>query len=338
MKRGMLCFLSVCTIASLLSLAAPIIEVTDQMDQTVAVSTPVERIVSVYGMGTYYLYALGASDRLVRAWYVGVKTIAQAPEEMFRFEPHLEELLTSGDPSIEEMIALDPDLILVDGSRHGAFAEQMLDLGVPVLQFCVETPERLQEALLLVAETLGGEAQRRAALFGESYHRITATVAEDLALLAAADRARVLFIGTDLLRVASGDMYQTLLLEAAGGSSVSAELSGSWNEVSMEQVLLWNPDVIIIPPYGPVQPSDILDDPVWQSVAAVRDGRVHRMPRYIAPMDTPVPESLLGVAWLASVLYPEQVSIDLASEVHAFYATYYGMPLSEEELEALTRR
>lgn len=314
------------------------VELTDQTGRDVAVTLPVGRIVSAYGMGTYYLYALGAADRLVRAWYIGVKSIEQAPEEMFRFEPRLGELLASGDPNVEEMAALDPDLILVDASRHGAFADQMGDLGVPVLRFLVETTQALQEGVGLVAEALGDEAVRRARAFAEDFERVLTASAEGSASRRSEARVKVLFLGTDPLTVASGDMYQTLLVEAAGGISATAGLSGSWNVVDMEQILLWNPDVIIIPPYGPVQPEQLLENPDWRTITAVRDGRVHRMPRYIAPMDTPVPESLLGIVWLSSVLYPESASFDLRAETAHFYAAYYGMTLSPDELEALAKR
>jgi iron complex transport system substrate-binding protein len=119
---------------------------------------------------------------------------------------------------------------------------------------------------------------------------------------------------------------------------VTGELTGYWNEVNLEQILLWDPDVILVPPYGPVQPANVLEDPDWAAIGAVRDRRVHRMPQVIAPMDAPVPESLLGVAWMASVFYPDLIGLDLAAEIERFYAFYYGYDLTEAELEHLTGR
>jgi iron complex transport system substrate-binding protein len=129
-------------------------------------------------------------------------------------------------------------------------------------------------------------------------------------------------------------MYQTQLIEAAGGVSVSADLSGSWNTVSLEQILVWNPDVIVIPPYGSVTVADILGSEDWQSVSAVRAGRVLKMPRVFGTMDTPLPESLLGVVWLSSVFYPERAIFDARVEAADFYQTYYGYTLSSAEADA----
>ena len=321
-----------------IAFAEDTVELVDQTGRTVRIDRPVDRLVSVYGSGTFIVYALGVSDDLVMAWYVGVKGIGQASESMLRLEPRLDEILAFGDPNIEEVVARGAQLVLVDGSRHAAFADQMAELGVPVLRYLVETPEALAEAVLLTGQALGDEALGRATALLNDYDRLFAAVAADLEDLPANERVRVLFLGTDPLQVASGDMYQTHLIEAAGGISVSQDLGGYWNEVNLEQVLLWNPDVIVIPPYGPVQPSNVLDDPDWAAIGAVQNGRVHRMPRVIAPMDTPVPESLLGVAWMASVFYPDLVRLDLASEVDRFYTFYYSYDLTDAELEHLTGR
>ncbi len=315
-----------------------VIEIVDQTGTTVRVPLPVERLVSVYGAGTFYVYALGAADRLVMAWYIGVKGIANASEAMFRLEPRLEDLLAFGDPNVEEIVARDAQLVLVDGSRHGAFAGQMAELGVPVIQYLVETPDALKAAVLLTGRALGPEALERANVLLNDYDRLFSAVTSDLESLTPDERVRVLFLGTDPLKVASGDMYQAHLIAAAGGVSVSQELTGYWNEVNLEQILLWNPDVILIPPYGPVQPADVLENPDWAAIGAVRNGRVHRMPRVIAPMDTPVPESLLGVAWMASAFYPDLIRLDLETEVDRFYAFYYGYDLTEAELEHLVGR
>ena len=314
------------------------IEIVDQTGLTVGIPQPIERLVSVYGAGTFYVYALGAADRLVMAWYIGVKGIANASEAMFRLEPRLEGLLAFGDPNVEEIVARDAQLVLVDGSRHDAFADQMAELGVPVIRYLVETPEALKAAVLLTGHALGPDALERANVLLDDYDRLFSTVMSDLESLTPDQRVRVLFVGTDPLKVASGSMYQTDLIEAAGGISVSQQLTGYWNEVNLEQILLWDPDVILIPPYGPVQPADILENPDWAAIRAVRNGRVHRMPRVIAPMDTPVPESLLGVAWMASAFYPDRIRLDLEIEVDRFYAFYYGYDLTEAELEHLTKR
>ena len=306
--------------------------IVDQAGYTVSVPSTASRIASVYGIGTYTVYALGGEDRLALAFYVGVKTVASASDVLLRWEPRLSEILGFGDPNVEELVSLRTDLVLADASRHLDVAEQLRDLGVPVVLYRVETPEALIESVILTGQVLGPESATLASEWIADYDRVVVSISEDTASLAEAEKARVLFLGTSLSTVASGDMYQTSLIRAAGGRSVTAELTGSWNEVNLEQILRWNPDVIVIPPYGPVQPSAILENADWQALDAVKTGRVYRMPRLVAPMDTPVPESLLGIAWLASTLYPERVRLDLAAEVAGFYEKYYRFPLTQDEI------
>ena len=94
--------------------------------------------------------------------------------------------------------------------------------------------------------------------------------------------------------------------------------------------------MIIITSYGGLTPQEILEDPDWQTIRAVKNGRVYKMPALAAAWDTPVPDSLLGIMWLAHALYPNEINIDLASECRAFYSKFYGYTLSDEEVARLT--
>lgn len=310
--------------------------VVDMSGYAITFEPPIELITSVHGIGTYYVYTLGGGDQLTTAYYVGVKTLSSVSDAMLRWEPRLPELLSYGDPNVEEIVASGSDLVLADGSQHQAFAEQLRELGIPVVLYRAETPEEMKEAILLTGKLLGSAAEARASTFIADYDRLVSAVASDLSILDEQSRVRVLFVGTSLTKAISGEMYQSSLIAAAGGVSVSDALFGSWNEVNLEQILLWNPQIIIIPPYGPIMPSDILENPDWQALDAVQSERVYRMPRLIAPMDTPVPESLLGIAWMAKTFYPELVSLDLAQEIVDFYTSYYEFVLTDEEVQILS--
>jgi len=308
--------------------------VTDPLGNEVTVPQPIERIVCPYAMATYYLYALGAGERLVRGWYIGVRSIDDAPDALRRLEPQLAEKLSFGEPNLEEILRFDADVVLVDASRHAAFAELAAEVGLPVLRFAVETPEGIVEAMRAVAQILGEVAIGRAEAFGA---RLDAAFAA--ATGANADGApRVLFLGATPLLVASGDMYQTRLIEAAGGVSVSAGLRGYWAETSLEQILVWDPEVVVIPSYSEVEPASLLESPDWATIAAVRSRRVYKMERLFGPWDTPVPDSLLGILWLAARLHPDGVAVEFAAEARRFYEEVYGYSLSAEEEARLAAR
>ena len=144
----------------------------------------------------------------------------------------------------------------------------------------------------------------------------------------------MLFLGSEPQRVASGDMLQTEMIALSGGASVSAALRGGWSDVDLEQILVWDPDVIIIPSYASFSGVDLLEDPDWGALQAVRSKRVHTMPRVMGPWDTAVPDFILGVLWLSECFYPGTTT-DLAAEAQVFYERFYGLTLSSEQLDQL---
>lgn len=308
-------------------------EVVDQLGNVVEIPESLSRVASVYGIGTFYVYALGEGERLTVAWYVGIKTVEKATPAMLRLEPRLPEILSSGDPSIEGILLLDPDLILCDWTENASFAAQAALVGIPVIQYEAETPEEVRELMRITAQVFGNEATAEA--FSADYERVLDTVATAVAGLPEQERVRVLYLGTGVDCVASGDMYQRHLIEAAGGICVSSDLVGSWNTVGLEQILVWDPDVILIAPYGTVETVDVLHDPTWRAINAVQTGRVYKMPRLFAPWDTPVPESILGVAWMAEQFYPSASSVDFDAEVLHFYTEYYGFDLTDSDWSVL---
>jgi iron complex transport system substrate-binding protein len=309
------------------------VTIVDSTERAVELTLPVERVVTAYAMATFYLYALGAGDLLVGAWYIGVPTLGAAPEVLHRLEPDLAAKHFGGQPNLEEVVARSPDWILVDASRHAQFADLAEEVGLAVTRLAVETPDAVVDVVHRLAPALGADAESRADDLGETYR--VALDAARRATEGVEEPPRVLFLGSTPQLVASGEMYQTHLIAAAGGRSVAADLVGYWAEVSVEQIYAWDPQVVILPSYAAFAPEDLLTDPEWAPISAVRESRVYRMERLFAPWDTPVPDSFLGILWLAECLHPGRVPIDLRDEVRRFYAAYYDYEVSESELDRL---
>lgn len=312
------------------------VELVDQAGRTVQVPQPVRRIASPYSLSTYHVYVTGAAERLVSAGYLGARDPAGAAA-MTRIDPRFPEIRDAAPAdttSVEFLASLTPDLVLT--SARSEWVPSVQGLGIPVLTFEGETTASLREAIVLAGRALGPDAAARARAWTEYYDGVLRRV-EAAASAAGSDasRPRVLFTGTDRGQVASGAMYQTAWIEAAGGASVSAELGGYWNEVGIEQVLAWDPDLILVPPYGRASVDAILDDPAWQLLDAVQAGRVVRVPKLVAPWDTPVPDAALGVVWLAGVLWPDGAVGSCADDARFFYRRFYDVPLSVADTDAL---
>ncbi|MBN1287704.1 MAG: ABC transporter substrate-binding protein [Anaerolineae bacterium] len=313
------------------------VTITDQGGNEVVVSQPVERILSPYAMASYYIYTVGGGDRIVAANFLGMS--GPAAEAMARIDPDFAAKgsfmqMSQKEINIEEAAAQEPDLITA--STRTAWIDAIRELGVPLVLYEGETPEALKEAMFITGQYLGPDAAGRAEAWAKYYDWVFGVVTEATSGIDEADRVKVLFTGTEPLRVASGEMYQTAMVEAAGGISVSAELTGYWNDVNLEQVVVWNPDVIFLPTYGGASVEAITESAEWQVLDAVKAGHVYQLPQFSAPLDTPVPDSVLGIIWMAHTLYPDLLGENMQCKVEApyFYATWYGYAMSDEEITA----
>ncbi len=308
------------------------VTITDQRGNVLEIAQPVRRVITPYSLATYLVYGVDAEDRLVAGGYLGARTPIGA-ERMTAIDERFPVLsgyvMNQREINIEEVANLAPDVIFA--SARTAWLDTVAELNIPVVLFQGESPELLIEAMRITGQIFGPNAQAQAEAWIAYYERIVNQVIDQTGDLSEAERPAVLMVGEEALRVISGEMYQTDIIAAAGGRSVSAGLTGAWNDVNLEQIVLWNPDVIVIVPYGRVTPQDLLDSPEWQAVAAVQNGRVFKMPSWVAPWDTPVPDSALGVIWLAQTLFPERVDLNCAEETVRFFADFYqhAIPLAE---------
>jgi iron complex transport system substrate-binding protein len=312
------------------------VTVVDQAGKTVEVPQPVARLASPYGVATYLAYGVGAGDRIVVAGFLGARDPAGAAA-MERVDPRFPDLASVAaqeTTSVEYLATLSPDLVFA--AARSEWVPSVEAIGIPVLTFDGESPAGLREAMRLAGSVLGPDAASRAEAWIRYYDDVLARV--ENATSEGQDPTTVLFTGTERTRVASGAMYQTALIEAAGGQSVTEDLTGYWNDVGVEQVLFWNPELILVPPYGGASVEAVLEDPEWGLLQAVQDERVRRMPKLVAPWDTPVPDSVLAVVWLAEVLHPEAAGLSCSEEVAFFYPRFYGYAIGEDEVAALCDR
>lgn len=112
---------------------------------------------------------------------------------------------------------------------------------------------------------------------------------------------------------------------------------GPARQVTLEQLLVWNPDVIVVHnDKGSISPDrSFKANQRMKNVKAVRVNRVHPCPVGAFWWDRPSPEAILGIMWLAKTLYPERMKgLDLKKETVSFYKRFYAYGLSDREYES----
>jgi iron complex transport system substrate-binding protein len=202
-------------------------------------------------------------------------------------------------------------------------------MGLPVLGVIAEDLEELKTSMIILGKRIGRE---RAALeFAEYYDSAIQEVKAKTSRIKKEERPVVYLAGPmGILSTCSRDMYQTHLIELCGGTNASAELTGfatrhGWTEVSAEQLISWNPHIILSVQYGGPPREKVLNDPRWQRIDAIKQKKVIMFPSALNPWDYPSPQAILGIKWLAKTLHPELFGeIDMRKEADDFYRRFYG--------------
>ena len=299
--------------------------IVDQAGREVGIAAPVERIVSGYYISSSVCIALGAADKLV-----GIEARAESRPIYALSKPELIELPSVGtakDFNIETCLSLKPDLVILP-YRLRDVADVIGEMGIPAI---VVNPESYQEILGmidLIGQAIG--AEDRAESLISWCEETCGAIHERVAGLSAMPVVYMCGVGS-WLTTASNNMYQTWLIEMAGGVSASGAIDGSgWTEISYEQLLAMDPEVMIIPSEADYDESDIFSDSQLAGLAAVREGRIYKTPSDYEAWDSPVPSSLLGARWLAGVLHDSPDSskdalLVILPEALEFYREFYNI-------------
>jgi len=317
-------FLATAAAAALMAPPARAATVTDATGRALAVPAKVERVFPAGPPAAILLYTL-APDLLL-GW-----PRANRPEECAYMLPDICSKAEIGritgrgnTANLELVLTLKPDLIVDVGSTSATF---------------VSLAGRVQEQTGIPYALLDGRFDAIAATYrklGELTGRSTraetlARYADDtmrtitgrIAGLPQGERPRAYYArGPRGLTTGLGSSINVETLEMLAQNVAGANKGGLAN-VSIEQVLLWNPDVIVT--IDQDFAATVRNDPAWRSVAAVRDGRVHLSPKMpFGWVDFPPSVNrLIGLWWLAKILYPDRFPEDIATLTRDFYSLFY---------------
>lgn len=244
-----------------------------------------------------------------------------------------------GEANLERVLAIKPDLIVDFGSVRDTYvdlADRVQEqTGIPYVLIDGRF-ENTADALRLVGEALGvpDRGEKLAANVEATFSRIEAilkSVPED-------ERPGVyLARGPDGLETGMKGSINTEIIERAGGRNVADDggVTKGLVNASMEQVIVANPGIIVT--WDRNFYAKVWDDPLWQGIDAVRDGNVYLSPT--APFGwidrPPSLNRMIGLVWMAGLLYPDKWQGNLREETRAFYELYYQVDLSDEELDRL---
>ena len=301
------------------------VTLTDAAGRQVTIETEPETLVSGYYITTSMLIALGQQDKLV-----GIEAKADTRPIYALAAPELLELPSVGTAKefdLEGCAALEPDLVILPLKLQES-AEALEQLGINALVVNPEDMDLLEETLDLLGQATGSSERAHALM---DYN--AETEAEMAQLLADAEKPSVYLAGnSSYLSTAGSKMYQNTLIELGGGENVAAELEDDyWADISYEQLLAWNPDVIVIAADADYTKEDLLADSQLAGLTAVQNGAVYALPSSFEAWDSPVPSGVLGIRWVASALHGDLYSLEqFRQDAADFYKEFYGVEIDTQ--------
>ncbi len=320
----------------------------DQNGNEVTVQVPVQKMVVMQHHSLDMLAQLGAQDKVVGVESGWESDLGSYMTDVF---PGIEDIATPGDLkswNVEEIAALEPDVVIAAAQADEATVQQVRDLGIPVVvvslrgegkQAEAQNP-RLADADAAYTEgcewaikTLGqltGTLDRANEIWDfceESRDMVEEAVGE----IDDADRVRV-FIANENSQTYGNDKYVGCMLLRAGGVNVAAEDIQGYQTYTFEQLANWAPDAIIVQDRYQEVYETVTTDPQYAVLDAVKNDNVILAPYWTKPWGNPDTDSIaLGELWLAHQFYPDKVSSEVVQErAEKFYNDFYGVEFTGE--------
>ena len=329
-RRSVLAGLSASALAPRHAFAA---SVKDATGRAIEIPDKVTRVFPAGPPAAIMLYTL-APDLLI-GW-----PRANRPEEVefllpdVGTRPEIGRITGRGNTAnLEIVIGLKPDLILDVGSTSQTFvslAERVREqTGIPYALLDGRFDATAASYRLLGALTRREkQAEALAAYVDETF----SIISERTKNVSVSERPRVYYArGPRGLETGLGGSINVETIEMLA-RNVAGEQRGGLANVSIEQVLVWNPDVIVT--IDQTFAANVRSDPAWASVTAVRQGRVHLSPKLpFGWVDFPPSVNrLIGLWWLAKILYPERFPEDMNERTRDFYKRFYHVDVSDAQL------
>jgi iron complex transport system substrate-binding protein len=262
---------------------------TDELGRTVVVPDHPHRLVCLVPSIVDDVYSLGAGDDVI------------AVSDYTKFPAQAEAKPKIGapmNPSLESIVALHPDLVLGSGDmNHVQTANQLESYGIPVFMVNPHGIAGIYTSILSLGKALHRESD-------------AARLIQSLQVREQAVRRRV--SGKPVVRVFMPVWYDpivtigrhafiTELIEAAGGASITSDIAQEWPQVSLEAIVAQRPDALLLVRNSKVSLSELSNLPGWDTLPAVRAGRVYYADSRI---DLPSPVAIDALEDLAQQFHP----------------------------------
>ncbi|MBP2655686.1 MAG: hypothetical protein H6Q73_3255 [Firmicutes bacterium] len=305
--------------------------ITDSNGTQLVIPTKINRIADSWPAHNEVLCMLGVGQSIV-----ATTPFAKSPW-MCKINPQFNnaaQVFGGDDTHIEELLKAKPDIVFVHNKTKNI--PQITALGIPTIRLTLSDFASLKECVKLTGTILGGESSQRAAEYITYLDEKTNLISARTAAIPQSQKPRVLHISSvKPLTVNGKDTLMNAWIELAGGIN-AAEVSSYSQEVSLEQIISWSPDIIIFSstalPGTSTALADFINNASWQRLSAVKKGAVYINPEGAFYWDRHGIELALQIQWAAKIFHPDKFAdFDITKETQYFYKKFFNYDLSTDE-------
>jgi iron complex transport system substrate-binding protein len=238
---------------------------------------------------------------------------------------------------MEELLRAAPQFaFLPRGDKRTATIEAA---GIPVIQTAPNvTVAAISQLVTFYGSVFGEDAVVQAKRVTDYYAGAITTVDSRIRSVPEEQKPRVLVMqwhGGDAYIAFGRNTWQDDAIKLAGGRDVAAnDIDGSKSDVSIEQILKWDPDVLILSDVNQTTAREVLSRPGWDQPSAVKNHRLFINPTGIYGFTSQVVEAFLEVQWMARTLYPDKFQdLDMHKETKHVLVDFYHYNVSDAEVD-----
>ena len=275
------------------------------------------RIVSTFKPATILLFSLGLEKNIV-----GIDTSSKKDVFLNQIHPDIKKAKAVGSKSIglnlETIISLKPDIVVLYTQKGGkSLQKKLAKLKINSVIIFPESFDKIKESLKILADASNRVAR---------YEKVVSKIDEILNLIKVKTthinlkKSAYYLSPIDVFNTSAGNMLQSEIIEKAGLKNVSKNMRGYFQNISPEQLIVWNPEIIIASSRSYKKASKIFERKEFYSIKAVRDKKIYKIPSELIAWDFPSPLSILASIWLSQKAYPENFKdIDIKKITDDFY-------------------
>ena len=235
----------------------------------------------------------------------------------------------------EALMAAAPDVVIDMGEIKGSKEAMIADLDklqddilIPVI-FIEAYLENTPEVYRTVGKLLGEEEKcEKLAVFAEEAINMAAEARTKIK-----DPVAVYYSSSadGLQAIPEGNFHGEVIEKIGAENAVKASLGASAAEISLEELYMSDPDVILLTEQDAY--DEVTTNPLWSPLSAVINNRVYLIPSEPYPFidNPPATNRVIGIYWLGNLLYPELYPINIIEETKEFYSLYYNHELTNED-------